>query len=336
MQSRRHDHPPSAASDRGSDDPPELCRRTLLLAAGAGAGLGLLGGPAARAGLAPLPVEEGAPGHYLHYGLHQMADRENRGDIANCGFVVGSDAVAVIDSGGSPTVGARLRASVERTTDRPIRYLVNTHMHPDHIFGNGAFADTGAQLVAHARLESALKARTEAYFAHLRETVGADALERARMLRTDVGVSDTAVLDLGDRRLQVQAWPTAHTNNDLSVHDPAGGTVWAGDLAFRTRMPSLDGSALGWIEVLQDLRRLPAELVVPGHGQVADGWPAALDDLTRYLSALVADVRAVVQRFGTIAEAIETAAQDERARWRLFDVYHGRNVTTAFSELEWA
>ncbi|WP_338050105.1 quinoprotein relay system zinc metallohydrolase 2 [Rhodovibrio sodomensis] len=316
---------------------PPLTRRAAI-ATGAVAALSGLSWPAgAQAG--PLPVSEVAPGHFVHYGAHQMTDAGNAGDIANCGFVVGRSGVAVIDSGGSPAVGRRLLQAVRRTTDRPIRYLINTHMHPDHVFGNVALrtaGDDGAvAIVGHARLEAALRARSDTYLGQLKARVGPTAAKRARFYQTDIAVEATRQLDLGDRTLELTAWPTAHTNNDLSVLDPTTGTFWAGDLVFRTRVPAVDGSVLGWLDVLERLRARPASTILPGHGRAASSWAAALDDQQRYLRALVSGVRAVLDDFGTIEQAVATAGRSEAGRWALFEQYHARNVTTAYAELEW-
>jgi quinoprotein relay system zinc metallohydrolase 2 len=279
-------------------------------------------------------VVELAPGLYLHRGAQSETSPANDGDIANIGFVVGSERVAVIDTGGSLPVGRALREAIRRVTPLPIAYVILTHMHPDHVLGAAAFEADAPEVLGHANLTDALIRRGDYYLVRLREALG-DAADGTRVVLPTVSITDRRELDLGGRTLELRAHPTAHTNNDVSVLDRATGILWLSDLLFVERVPVLDGSLLGWLRVLEGLSQLEVIGVVPGHGPVPAVWTEALAAQSRYLEGLAAGIREIIRRRGTIEQAVAGVGREEAPRWLLFDDYHGRNVTAAFVELEW-
>lgn len=282
----------------------------------------------------PLPVTEVAPGVYVHQGAHEEIAATNRGDIANIGFIVGTCCVAVIDTGGSVETGAALRRAIRAVTPLPVCYVINTHVHPDHILGNAAFRDDRPAYIAHHKFRRAIATRAEHYLNSVSRALDTPVTTADMVLPTRF-LAEDSTLDLGDRTLVLRIHPTAHTDNDLTVFDTRTRTLWLSDLLFIDRVPALDGSIRGWLAELERLRATAAERVVPGHGPPSAPWPDALAPLERYLGAIMKETRQVIAANGTLEEAVAQVGQDERNGWILFDDYHRRNVTAAFAELEW-
>lgn len=283
----------------------------------------------------PLSVQQLAPGIFIHRGTHEETSTANEGAIANVGFIIGKRCVAVIDTGGSMENGQRLRLAIRRKTSVPICYVINTHVHPDHVFGNAAFMADAPEFIGHQRLAAAMQARGAYYRKALVRQLGEEAAAASTVIAPGKTVASEMEIDLGGRLLQLRAWPTAHTDTDVTVLDRQSGTLWLGDLLFEQRVPSLDGSLKGWLAAMETLRGLPAKQVVPGHGAPATDWPGAMRSQERYLQALLRDVRKAIREKQTLTQAVETAAREERPRWLLFDDYHAHNVTSAYTELEW-
>ncbi|HEY1932976.1 MAG TPA: quinoprotein relay system zinc metallohydrolase 2 [Acetobacteraceae bacterium] len=283
--------------------------------------------------LVPTHLMEVAPGIYIRHGVTQDATAGNEDAIANVGCVIGADAVAVMDPGGSLEDGESLRRAIRQVSGLPIRYVVMSHVHPDHVFGAAAFQPEHPVFVGHARLPQALIQRG-AYYRTMLDRVLGPGRAGPVVMPTQL-VRDHATLDLGDRLLDLTAHRPAHTDCDLSMVDRRTGTLLAGDLLFVDRVPSLDGDLKGWLEQLAAMQALGRFQAVPGHGPVRVDWPAAATDMVRYLTVLLTETRQAIARNVPISRAAYTVAQSERSRWKLFDAYNPRNVTVAYQQLEW-
>lgn len=280
-------------------------------------------------------VSEVAPGIFVRKGVHELMSAKNGGGIANIGFIIGEEAVAVVDSGGSYCDGERLRLSIRERTDLPIAYVINTHVHPDHIFGNAAYLGEDPVFVGHHALKGDLAARGDYYLRAFTETMGADALAGTQIIPPQMTVKRQTRLDLGERELVLTAHPTAHTGADLTVYDETTRTLWAGDLAFLDHIPVLDGKLKGWLRVMDRLEQIPATRVVPGHGPVTAAWPDALEPQRRYFRRLAAGLRERIAAGGEMMDAGKHVAVEAARRWKLHGEYHARNVNKGFAELEW-
>jgi quinoprotein relay system zinc metallohydrolase 2 len=216
-----------------------------------------------------------------------------------------------------------------------LRYVINSHMHPDHVFGNAAFKEDNPQFVGHYKLARGLSERASQYMAANKDMLGPEAFAGCEIILPTVSVADRMTLDLGGRSLVLEAQKTAHTDNDLIVTDTATDTVFLADLLFSGAIPTLDGSIRGWLSLIEQLEHRKAARVIPGHGPHAMQLPAVMYDEQRYWSVVAADVRKLIKEGKTLEEATKTVGFSERDRWQLFERYHVRNVTAAFAELEW-
>lgn len=314
--------------------PVPISRKTFLKA-----GLALAASPLLRyapALAAAADVAEVAPGVFVHQGRYEVQSAENRGDIANASFVVGSESVAVIDTSGSAVMGEELRNAMRAVTNKPIKYVINTHMHPDHVLGNAAFKQDNPTFVGHYKLPRALGTRADSYLTANKQMLGEEAFKGTEIILPTLVIKEpTKKLDLGDRELLLEPQATAHTDNDLIVTDTKTNTLFLGDLLFSVHVPTIDGSIKGWLAMLDEMGNRKAARVVPGHGPKTMELPQALEPEQQYLATIAADVRRQIAEGKTLAEATKTAGFSEKDAWKLFDQYHVRNVTAAFAELEW-
>jgi quinoprotein relay system zinc metallohydrolase 2 len=285
----------------------------------------------ARAGF---NLSEPKPGVFVHVGRPLPLDAPGHDDIANIGFIVGKKCVAVIDTGGSVGIGRELRAAVASRTALPVCYVINTHVHVDHVLGNAAFSIDKPQFVGHARLAEAISRSRDffvkEYAGDLDTPASAD-----QVIGPDRLVEHELALDLGGRQLSLRAWPKAHTDCDLTVYDGQTNTLWTGDLLFRERLPALDGSVRGWLAALEEIGGMKARLTVPGHGQPTRDLASAIVPERLYLKALVDGVRSEIAQSRPLEDAIDQVAAAQKPRWLLWDKVHPHNVVRAYQELEW-
>src|ERR1700733_5956224 len=163
---------------------------------------------------AAFKMEEVAPGVFIRRGVDEDASPQNGDAIANIGFIVGQDNVLVTDSGGSLRDGLWLRETIRSMTSKPVKYVVLSHIHPDHIFGAAAFVPDDPVFIGHAKLRPALEMRGEFYRSKLSEIIGVDQV--GPLVKPTLEIADGGEVDLGGRVISFQAHNTAHTTRDPS------------------------------------------------------------------------------------------------------------------------
>ena len=224
---------------------------------------------------------------------------------SNAGFVIGSDSVLVVDTFENPPAAQKLLATIRQKTTLPVRFVVNTHYHLDHVAGNGVFAAAGATILAQQSVRKWERTENLKFFG---DTITAQQRSSVESLRLpDVTYSQGATLYLGGNRAVLLRAMPGHTGGDTVAYDAESDVVFCGDLFWNRTLPNLiDASTKEWIETLDTLvKDYPSAVFVPGHGDN----PGKADDVRAfrdYLSFL-RDSIAKAQASGASSDAVVKA-----------------------------
>ena len=297
-----------------------------------------LNAPVARTSAADeFQLLEIANGNFVHIGHFPPLNSQNQGDIANIGFIVGEKCIAVIDTGSSIAVGQKLKAAIGRVSKLPICAVVITHVHPDHLLGLNAFgSDPGIVFYGHHRLPRQIKARYRYYLESVRQELNLGEPEKY-LIDNEIfkTIKNTVRIDLGNRILEIKAWGHAHTDHDLTIMDKKTETFWAGDIVTSEHVPILDSNARGYLEVTKRLKELNPKKYVVGHGDFKRPWGEVIAAQEEYITVLIDETRLALKNNVSLMDAVNVIGWGERHKWRNFDRYHRRNVTTTYTDLEW-
>lgn len=212
-----------------------------------------------------------APHSYYVQGLAGAASSANQGFMSNAGFVVTSDGVVVFDSLGSPPLGAELIRQIRKITDQPIRRVIVSHYHADHIYGLQAYKALGAEIWAHKRGKEYLASdeaakrlvqRREALFPWVDETT--------RLVPADKWLDGNTRFEMGGMHFELHYAGPAHSPEDMVLFVKEDSLLFSGDLVFKGRIPFVgEADSKAWLEALDRLIKLEPRIMVPGHGQAS-------------------------------------------------------------------
>jgi glyoxylase-like metal-dependent hydrolase (beta-lactamase superfamily II) len=298
---------------------------------------GLLATGAAWAADTPVKAVKVAEDVWVVQGESAQGSAANRNFISNAGFVVTGDGVVVVDALGSPTLAEEMIAEIRRVTSQPIRHVIVTHYHADHFYGLQAFKAIGASVIAHRAAGEYLNSDTaQRRLAVSREELFPWIDERTRLVAPDrwLDQPDT-VLRVGTFEFQIRHVGPAHTPEDLVVHLPSRGVLFAGDMVFRGRIPFVGQSdSRQWIESLSRLIEFKPKIVVPGHGAVSTD-PATDMELTRdYLAYLRKTMGDAARDLEPFDEAYAKADWSRFERMPLFRAVNRMNAYNTYLLME--
>lgn len=283
----------------------------------------------ASAAAEPLKLQAVTPNVWFARGEAALGSPQNRNFISNAGVVVTPAGVVVIDALGSPALAESLLEAIALITPQPVRYVVLTHYHADHVYGLQAFKAHGATVIAHEGgkvylVSDAAQQRLQANRETLAPWINAD----TRLLPADRWIRDDGLtLELGGTRLQIRHAGPAHSPEDLTVFVEGPRVLFAGDLAFRGRIPFVgQADSRSWIAALSRLVDIKPAVIVPGHGPLS-----TVDDL-RLTRDYLQYLRDTMGRAAADMEPFDEAYA--RTDWSAFDklpLFGAANRANAFN-----
>jgi cyclase len=263
--------------------------------------------------IASVRAPAAAQGDGTIYGTRQLGpdtyayvDRSG----SNCGFVSCREGVVVIDTGGTSTYAKNLMAAIREHTGKHVRYVINTHYHPESTFGNYLLSQ-GATIIAHPKCRAALQEKGEEML-HAMRAEGAPDLGGVSIKLPMMIVSKKKELPVFGKKIILIPFAACHSPGDLCVWLPDEKVLFSGDLVFTNYMPDLrDSNIANWIEALDRLAVLEPETIVPAHGLLCDA--KAIETDRRFLETLRSQVKAAKEAGTSKEEACQRVDLSEFA-----------------------
>jgi len=273
----------------------------------------------------------------LGHGIYAAIDNSKGEAGANSGFIIGDEAVVVVDTFENAPAAQALLGEIRMLTKLPIKFVVNTHYHLDHVAGNAVFAKEGAAIVAHRNVPSWIHTENLKFFG--KDIKPEQKSEVENLASPDILYDSSLELRVGAPPIRVEFFP-GHTGGDsiVIVQQEKAAVVFCGDLFWRQTLPNMiDASTLPWLETLSTLSKFSAEspvTFVPGHGD--PGISADVAAFRGYLSDLrewVAAAKKDAKTGASLTDAVLPEVKQKYGSWQFFDYFAKRNIADVEAEL---
>lgn len=261
---------------------------------------------------------------------------DNAGFISNAAAIVTPDGIVIVDALGSPSLAARFLSKIRAISDQPIRKVIVTHYHADHIYGLQVFKELGAEIIApagyHEYMDSPIaKERLEERRFSLDPWVN----ESTYIVRPDVVIDAPMQIDLGSVNITVNYLGAAHSDGDLSVLVSPDKVLISGDIIFEGRVPFTGGADTGhWLALLEQLDNTELAALVPGHGPAAKDPVGAVKLTLHYLRKVREVMAEAVENLTPFAQAYDAADWSEFENLPAFEAAHRRNAYGVYLSME--
>ena len=261
----------------------------------------------------------------LAEGVYGFIGKEG---ATNSGFVITDEGVVVIDTQGPKELALLLKERIREITDKPVLYVINTHFHGDHTFGNQYFKEA-KEIIGHEHTRKNLIEKDKEHREQFKKFFGEKSLEGFELTLPTKTIQDTLTLQAGGKTIELAYPGRGHTDGDIIVYLPAERIMFGGDLLYKDRLPWLgDAYILEWIETLNRLRKFDVRVYVPGHGGI--GNVDMLTQLQQYLTDLQAEVKRYIEEGKTIDEIKKEITVPKYRNWSKYNEWLPLNAEKVY------
>jgi glyoxylase-like metal-dependent hydrolase (beta-lactamase superfamily II) len=264
----------------------------------------------------------------LAEGVYGFIGKEG---ATNSGFVVTKEGVIVIDTQGPKDLAILLKKKIQEVTDKPVIYVVNTHYHGDHTFGNQYFREA-KEIISHENTEKNLIEKDRQHREQFRKFFGENALEGFELTLPTKLFKDTLTLQAGGKTIELVYLGRGHTDGDIIVYLPRERIMFGGDLFYKDRLAWLgDAYASEWLGTLDKLKHFDAVVYVPGHGDIGD--MDILQNFQQYLMDLQLEVKKYIAKGKTLDEMKKEIDLPKYKNWLKYKEWLPANVDKVYKEI---
>lgn len=276
---------------------------------------------------------------YYVMGETAVPAQANAGLTANAGFVVTNEGVVVFDALGTPALGKALIAAIRQHTDQPIRYVVASHYHADHIYGLQAFRDeTSAVIIAqHATGKyrgsiDAAKRLTQRQVA-LAPWVN----DKTRVIEPDITFKDDLIITLGEKVFHIVYAGPAHAPGDSMMMVKPSGALFTGDIVQNHRIPFMNSDEVdtrNWLAGLKKVGQMKPNYIIPGHGEPSDDTTAAIQFTQNYIAYVRSQMKDAVKDWQPFDKAYDAIDWTKYEKMTAFDDTNRGNAYRVYLDME--
>lgn len=190
---------------------------------------------------------------------------------ANAGMIIGRDGIVVVDTLICAKEAKRFISDIRKISDKPIKYVVNTHYHLDHTFGNAEFAKLGAIIISHVTDDQNLRRNGETALKNAKEYgLSESDMEGTKIAYPALTFNDRMVIDIGDQKIELIYTGNSHTNGSIIAYLKDKKILFAGDILFTNYHPFIaEGDINSWLKALDQIMNFDVDKIIPGHGPVS-------------------------------------------------------------------